>query len=75
MKHPLRMLLLVSVLVALVAGCAAPVAAPAGAPAGGEAAAPAGDMPYAGTTLRLVGANHPWQVAIEPMLVLGTTHT
>ncbi len=68
MKHPLRLLLLVSVLVALVAGCAAPVAAPAEAPAGGEAAAPAGDMPYAGTTLRLVGANHPWQVAIEPLL-------
>jgi len=59
--------LLPLLLLALVAGCAAPVAAPS-APAGGEAAAPAGDMPYAGTTLRLVGANHPWQVAIEPML-------
>ncbi|MBK8796414.1 MAG: sugar ABC transporter substrate-binding protein [Anaerolineales bacterium] len=59
--------LLPLLLLALVAGCAAPVAAPS-APAGGEAAAPAGDMPYAGTTLRLVGANHPWQVAITPLL-------
>jgi len=25
-------------------------------------------MPYAGPTLRLVGANHPWQVAITPLL-------
>jgi multiple sugar transport system substrate-binding protein len=25
-------------------------------------------MPYAGTELRLVGANHPWQVAITPLL-------
>ena len=64
----LRRLLPLLVLLSLVAGCAAPVAAPA-APAGGEAAAPAeGDMPYAGTTLRLVGANHPWQVAITPLL-------
>jgi multiple sugar transport system substrate-binding protein len=63
------MLLPLMLLVALVAGCTAPVAAPA-APTGGEAAAPAaeGDMPYAGVTLRLVGANHPWQVAITPLL-------
>jgi len=53
-------------LVAMLAGCT-PVAPAATAPAaGGEAAA--GDMPYAGTTLRLVGANHPWQVAITPLL-------
>ena len=38
------------------------------APAGEEAAAPEGEMPYAGTTLRMVGANHPWQVAITPLL-------
>ena len=25
-------------------------------------------MPYAGTTLRLGGANHPWQEAITPLL-------
>jgi multiple sugar transport system substrate-binding protein len=63
-------------LVALLAGCA-PVAPSASAPAAGEAAAGEaasgseaanGDMPYAGTTLRLVGANHPWQVAITPLL-------
>lgn len=67
MKH-WRKLLPLLLLVALVAGCAAPVAAPS-APAGGEAAAPAaGAQPYAGTTLRLVGANHPWQVAITPLL-------
>jgi len=67
MRHLQRLLPLL-LLLSLVAGCAAPVAAPA-APAGGEAAAPAvGDMPYAGTTLRLVGANHPWQEAITPLL-------
>mgnify|MGYP003377403024 CR=1 FL=1 len=66
MRH-LRRLLPLLLLLSLVAGCAAPVAAPA-APAGGEAAAPAGDMPYAGTTLRFVGANHPWQEAITPLL-------
>jgi len=60
----LRKLLPLLLLISLVAGCAAPVAAPA--PSAGEA--PAGDMPFAGTTLRLVGANHPWQVAITPML-------
>jgi hypothetical protein len=53
-------------LVAMLAGCA-PVAPAATAPAaGGEAAA--GEMPFAGTELRLVGANHPWQVAITPLL-------
>lgn len=68
MKRTLRKLLPLLVLLSLVAGCAAPVAAPS-APAGGEAAAPAeGEMPHAGTTLRLVGANHPWQVAITPLL-------
>ncbi|MBP6440149.1 MAG: sugar ABC transporter substrate-binding protein [Caldilineaceae bacterium] len=50
----------------MLAGCA-PVAPAATAPAAGGAAA-AGDMPYAGTTLRLIGANHPWQVAITPLL-------
>lgn len=64
MKHALRKLLPLLLLVALVAGCAAPIAAPA--PSADEA--PAGDMPFAGTELRLVGANHPWQVAITPML-------
>jgi len=57
-------------LVAMLTGCTAVAPAPAPA-AGGEAAAgeaAAGDQPYAGTTLRLVGANHPWQVAITPML-------
>ena len=61
----LRKLLLLLLLLSLAAGCAAPVSAPA-QPAG-EAPA-AGDMPYASVTLRLVGANHPWQVAITPML-------
>lgn len=60
----LRKLLPLLLLISLVAGCAAPVAAPA--PSAGES--PAGDMPYAGTELRLVGANHPWQVAITPLL-------
>ncbi|MFO7635267.1 MAG: sugar ABC transporter substrate-binding protein [Caldilinea sp.] len=64
MKHTLRKLLPLLLLVSLVAGCAAPIAAPA--PSAGEA--PVGDMPYAGTELRLVGANHPWQVAITPLL-------
>lgn len=64
MKHTLRKLIPFLLLVSLVAGCAAPVVAPA--PSAGEA--PAGDMPFAGTELRLVGANHPWQVAITPML-------
>lgn len=64
----LRKLLPLLLVVALVAGCAAPVAAPS-APAGGGAAAPAENaQPYAGATLRLVGANHPWQVAITPLL-------
>ena len=61
MKHMLRMLLPLMLLAALGAGCTAPVAAPA-------APAAEGDMPYAGVTLRLVGANHPWQVAITPLL-------
>lgn len=52
-------------LLALAAGCAAPVAAPSQPAPGGEAT---GDKPYAGTTLRLVGANHPWQEAITPLL-------
>lgn len=64
MKHTLRKLIPLLLLVSLVAGCAAPIAAPA--PSTGEA--PAGDMPYVGTELRLVGANHPWQVAITPLL-------
>ena len=67
MRSALRKLLPLMLLLALVAGCAAPVTAPA-APAGEEAAAPEGEMPYAGTTLRMVGANHPWQVAITPLL-------
>jgi len=67
MRSALRKLLPLLLLLALVVGCAAPVTAPA-APAGEEAAAPAGEMPYAGTTLRMVGANHPWQVAITPLL-------
>lgn len=32
-------------------------------------------MPYAGTTLRLVGANHPWQVAISALLPEFQTET
>ena len=65
-KKSWYMLVTVVMLVAMLAGCA-PVAPAATAPAaGGEAAA--GDMPYAGTELRLVGANHPWQVAITPLL-------
>ncbi len=64
-KKPWYVLVTVVMLVAMLAGCT-PVAPAAQAPAGGEAAA--GDMPYAGTTLRLVGANHPWQVAITPLL-------
>ncbi len=67
MRSALHKLLPLMLLLALLAGCVAPASAPA-APAGGEAAAPAGDMPYAGTTLRLVAANHPWQVAITPLL-------
>lgn len=59
MKPLLRKLLPILLLISLVAGCAAPVAAPAPS---------AGDKPYAGVTLRLVGANHPWQVAITPLL-------
>lgn len=59
------LVMLAAMLAAMLAGCA-PVAPAAQAPAGGEAAA--GDKPYAGTTLRLVGANHPWQVAITPLL-------
>ncbi|MBW7881520.1 MAG: sugar ABC transporter substrate-binding protein [Caldilineaceae bacterium] len=61
------MLLLVSVLVSLIAGCAAPAAAPApqAQPAAGEGEAA---QPFAGTTLRLVAANHPWTEAITPML-------
>ena len=65
-KKSWYMLVTVVMLVAMLAGCT-PVAPAATAPAaGGEAAA--GDMPYAGTELRLVGANHPWQVAITPLL-------
>ena len=66
MRNALRKLLPLVLLLALAAGCVAP-AAPA-APAAEEAAAPAGEMPYAGTTLRMVGANHPWQVAITALL-------
>lgn len=66
MRNALQKLLPVVLLLALATGCVAP-AAPA-APAADQAAAPAGDKPYAGTTLRLVGANHPWQVAITPLL-------
>ena len=75
-KKPWYVLATLVMLVAMLAGCA-PVAPSASAPAAGEAAAgeaasgseaAAGDMPYAGTTLRLVGANHPWQVAITPLL-------
>jgi len=66
MNIVLRRWLLVFLLVALIAGCAAPVAAPSQTAPAGEAAA--GEKPYAGTTLRLVGANHPWQEAITPLL-------
>ena len=58
-------LVTIVILVAMFAGCT-PAAPAATAPAGGETTA--GDMPYAGTELRFVGANHPWQAAITPML-------
>lgn len=65
MNIALRRWLSVFLLTALAAGCAAPVAAPSQQAPAGETA---GDKPYAGTTLRLVGANHPWQEAITPLL-------
>jgi multiple sugar transport system substrate-binding protein len=75
-RKSLYILVTLAMVVAMLAGCA-PVAPSASAPPAGDAAAgdaasgseaANGDMPYAGTTLRLVGANHPWQVAITPLL-------
>src|SRR5438445_9300228 len=52
--------------------CAVLVAAVTLGGVGGPAAAPAGvqaaGKPYAGTTLRILLANHPWAVAIKPLL-------
>ncbi|GAC1362906.1 MAG: sugar ABC transporter substrate-binding protein [Herpetosiphon sp.] len=44
------------------------VTACGGSPAASPAATSGGKQPYAGTTLRLLGANHPWIDAIKPLL-------
>jgi len=51
----------------MLAGCGGtPSASPTPAPGG--TAAPAGDKPFAGKTITLVTANHPWSEAITPLL-------
>jgi len=56
--------------IAMLAACASPTPEPTKAPAAPAAAKPT-DVPkpaFAGTTLRVVGANHPWAEAIKPQL-------
>ena len=63
--------------VAILVACASPTPEPTKAPAAPAAAKPT-DVPkpaFAGTTLRIVGANHPWAEALKPQLASFETKT
>lgn len=58
----LGLLTVITVFAVVLVGCGGGAAAPAGGPAAKT------DKPYAGTEIRLLGANHPWTEAIKPLL-------
>jgi multiple sugar transport system substrate-binding protein len=65
MFHPSRAAIAVLTAISVIATACSSGETP-GASASGSAAA--GGKPYAGTTIRVLGANHPWADALKPLL-------